>query len=223
MTGADTVIFYDSDFNPQMDRQCEDRYATLTSASVPPLTSSILHTHRAHRIGQIRDVHIYRFVSQHTVEEALLRKANQKRSLDDLVIQRGAFDWSALLADTHTGALARALGEYEDAADAQAARVAEREELELEVEDAQDFEARAGSAEGPLVTGGGADAVGEKGGVQAEVQVDSEAVEEAVVATADPEPEPDAAEEDEEEGRTVEDYMLDFIALDPDFFAEWAV
>ncbi|EMD30670.1 hypothetical protein CERSUDRAFT_40929, partial [Gelatoporia subvermispora B] len=60
LTGADTVIFYDSDFNPQMDRQCEDR---------------------AHRIGQIRDVHIYRFVSQHTVEEALLRKANQKRSL----------------------------------------------------------------------------------------------------------------------------------------------
>ncbi|EMD33225.1 hypothetical protein CERSUDRAFT_108387 [Gelatoporia subvermispora B] len=45
LTGADTVIFYDSDFNPQMDRQCEDR---------------------AHRIGQIRDVHIYRFVSQHT-------------------------------------------------------------------------------------------------------------------------------------------------------------
>ena len=65
LTGADTVIFYDSDFNPQMDRQCEDR---------------------AHRIGQIRDVHIYRFISRHTVEEALLRKANQKRSLDDLVI-----------------------------------------------------------------------------------------------------------------------------------------
>lgn len=25
LTGADTVIFYDSDFNPQMDKQCEDR------------------------------------------------------------------------------------------------------------------------------------------------------------------------------------------------------
>ena len=25
LTGADTVVFYDSDFNPQMDRQCEDR------------------------------------------------------------------------------------------------------------------------------------------------------------------------------------------------------
>lgn len=29
LTGADTVIFYDSDFNPSMDRQCEDRYALL--------------------------------------------------------------------------------------------------------------------------------------------------------------------------------------------------
>jgi hypothetical protein len=29
LTGADTVIFYDSDFNPQMDRQCEDRYVFL--------------------------------------------------------------------------------------------------------------------------------------------------------------------------------------------------
>ena len=26
LTGADTVVFYDSDFNPQMDKQCEDRY-----------------------------------------------------------------------------------------------------------------------------------------------------------------------------------------------------
>ncbi len=26
LTGADTVIFYDSDFNPQMDKQCEDRF-----------------------------------------------------------------------------------------------------------------------------------------------------------------------------------------------------
>jgi hypothetical protein len=52
---------------------------------------------RAHRIGQIRDVHIYQFISQHTVEEAMLRKANQKRSLDDLVIQKGEFDWRSLL------------------------------------------------------------------------------------------------------------------------------
>ena len=41
LTGADTVIFYDSDWNPTMDAQAQDR---------------------CHRIGQTRDVHIYRYV-----------------------------------------------------------------------------------------------------------------------------------------------------------------
>ncbi|WWC89087.1 uncharacterized protein L201_004005 [Kwoniella dendrophila CBS 6074] len=74
LTGADTVFFYDSDWNPSMDRQCMDR---------------------AHRIGQTREVHIYRFVSSHTVEENMLKKANQKRLLDKMVIQQGEFnnDW----------------------------------------------------------------------------------------------------------------------------------
>jgi hypothetical protein len=45
----------------------------------------------AHRVGWICDVHIYRFVSQFTVEEAILQKANLKQSLDDLVIQRANF------------------------------------------------------------------------------------------------------------------------------------
>ncbi|KAL6244606.1 swr1 complex component [Rhinocladiella similis] len=70
LTGADTVIFYDLDWNPAMDRQCTDR---------------------AHRIGQTRDVHIYRFVSEHTIEANILRKANQKQLLDDVVIQEGDF------------------------------------------------------------------------------------------------------------------------------------
>ncbi|SCU95902.1 LAME_0F14004g1_1 [Lachancea meyersii CBS 8951] len=70
LTGADTVIFYDSDWNPAMDKQCQDR---------------------CHRIGQTRDVHIYRFVSDHTIESNILKKANQKRQLDNVVIQRGDF------------------------------------------------------------------------------------------------------------------------------------
>lgn len=40
LTGADTVIFYDSDWNPTMDAQAQDR---------------------CHRIGQTRDVNIYRY------------------------------------------------------------------------------------------------------------------------------------------------------------------
>lgn len=70
LTGADTVIFYDLDWNPAMDKQCTDR---------------------AHRIGQTRDVHIYRFVSEHTIEANILRKASQKQMLDDVVIQEGDF------------------------------------------------------------------------------------------------------------------------------------
>ena len=42
LTGADTVIFYDSDWNPTMDAQAQDR---------------------CHRIGQTRDVHIYRYTT----------------------------------------------------------------------------------------------------------------------------------------------------------------
>ncbi|KAG8903550.1 swr1 complex component, partial [Tulasnella sp. 403] len=111
LTGADTVIFYDSDYNPSMDRQCEDR---------------------AHRIGQMREVHIYRFISSHTVEEAMLRKANQKRSLDDMVIQKGEFDWRKMLADELDGGsggrkLEEALAVVEDKEDAEAARVAAAE------------------------------------------------------------------------------------------------
>lgn len=70
LTGADTVIFYDSDWNPAMDKQCQDR---------------------CHRIGQTRDVHIYRFVSDHTIESNILKKANQKRQLDNVIIQEGDF------------------------------------------------------------------------------------------------------------------------------------
>nr|CAD7426185.1 unnamed protein product [Timema monikensis] len=82
LTGADTVIFYDSDWNPTMDAQAQDR---------------------CHRIGQTRDVHIYSFfklklfrdafrlVSEMTVEENILKKANQKRLLGDLAIEGGNF------------------------------------------------------------------------------------------------------------------------------------
>ncbi|XP_021699558.1 helicase domino isoform X3 [Aedes aegypti] len=70
LTGADTVIFYDSDWNPTMDAQAQDR---------------------CHRIGQTRDVHIYRLVSEKTIEENILKKANQKRMLGDLAIEGGNF------------------------------------------------------------------------------------------------------------------------------------
>lgn len=66
LTGADSVIFFDSDWNPAMDAQAQDR---------------------AHRIGQTREVHIYRFVTEASIEESILRKAQQKRDLDNMVVQ----------------------------------------------------------------------------------------------------------------------------------------
>ncbi|KAK6941913.1 SNF2, N-terminal [Dillenia turbinata] len=71
LVGADTVIFYDSDWNPAMDQQAQDR---------------------CHRIGQTREVHIYRLISESTIEENILKKAHQKRALDDLVIQSGGYN-----------------------------------------------------------------------------------------------------------------------------------
>eukprot|EP00770_Monocercomonoides_exilis_P008239 MONOS_8198.1-p1 / transcript=MONOS_8198.1 / gene=MONOS_8198 / organism=Monocercomonoides_exilis_PA203 / gene_product=Snf2-related CBP activator protein / transcript_product=Snf2-related CBP activator protein / location=Mono_scaffold00302:46549-56647(-) / protein_length=3278 / sequence_SO=supercontig / SO=protein_coding / is_pseudo=false len=76
LIGADTVIFYDSDWNPAMDAQAEDR---------------------AHRIGQTREVHVYRLISQSTVEENILRRAKWKRKIESAVTREGNFTYSGLL------------------------------------------------------------------------------------------------------------------------------
>lgn len=62
---ADTVIIFDSDWNPQNDLQAESR---------------------AHRIGQTRDVKVFRLLSRETVEEDILERAKRKRVLEHLVI-----------------------------------------------------------------------------------------------------------------------------------------
>ena len=65
---ADTVILFDSDWNPQADLQAMAR---------------------AHRIGQTKPVTIYRFVSGNTVEEEILERARNKLLLEYITIQRG--------------------------------------------------------------------------------------------------------------------------------------
>ena len=70
LAAADTVILYDSDWNPQQDLQAQDR---------------------AHRIGQTRPVIVYRLATKGTVEQTLLEKADGKRRLEKLVIQKGKF------------------------------------------------------------------------------------------------------------------------------------
>ncbi|KIW49268.1 hypothetical protein PV05_10962 [Exophiala xenobiotica] len=70
LTAADTVILFDSDWNPQQDLQAMDR---------------------AHRIGQTKPVIVYRLATRGTVEETLLFKADAKRKLEKLIIQKGKF------------------------------------------------------------------------------------------------------------------------------------
>lgn len=70
LAAADTVLLFDSDWNPQQDLQAQDR---------------------AHRIGQTRPVIVYRFATRGTVEAMLLEKADSKRRLEKLVIQKGRF------------------------------------------------------------------------------------------------------------------------------------
>ena len=64
---ADTVIIFDSDWNPQNDLQAQAR---------------------AHRIGQKNQVNIYRLVTKSSVEEDIIERAKRKMVLDHLVIQR---------------------------------------------------------------------------------------------------------------------------------------
>lgn len=70
LVAADTVIFYDSDWNPQMDLQAQDR---------------------AHRIGQTKPVVVYRLVSGDSVESKILERASTKRKLEKVVIHKSKF------------------------------------------------------------------------------------------------------------------------------------
>ncbi|WWD22363.1 hypothetical protein CI109_106854 [Kwoniella shandongensis] len=71
LQSADTVIIYDTDWNPHADLQAQDR---------------------AHRIGQKKEVRVLRLISSGTVEELVLARAQQKLAIDGKVIQAGKFD-----------------------------------------------------------------------------------------------------------------------------------
>ena len=68
LMSADTVILYDSDWNPQVDLQAMDR---------------------VHRIGQTRPVLVYRFICENTIEEKIIERQAMRLKLDSLVIQQG--------------------------------------------------------------------------------------------------------------------------------------
>ena len=71
LQAADTVIIFDSDWNPQMDIQAQDR---------------------AHRIGQKQEVRVLRLITQTKIEEDILSKASFKKNLDDKIIRAGMYN-----------------------------------------------------------------------------------------------------------------------------------
>ncbi|XP_076260406.1 lymphoid-specific helicase-like [Rhynchophorus ferrugineus] len=70
LASADTVIFWDRDWNPQMDIQAQDR---------------------CHRIGQTKPVVIYTLVSKNTIDERVLKVGKMKRLLEKVIILDGKF------------------------------------------------------------------------------------------------------------------------------------
>ncbi|XP_064173864.1 lymphoid-specific helicase isoform X1 [Anguilla rostrata] len=70
LTAADTVIIYDSDWNPQADLQAQDR---------------------CHRIGQTKPVLVYRLITANTIDQKILDRASAKRKLEKMVIHKNKF------------------------------------------------------------------------------------------------------------------------------------
>uniref|UniRef100_A0A8C7DY70 Proliferation-associated SNF2-like protein n=1 Tax=Oncorhynchus kisutch TaxID=8019 RepID=A0A8C7DY70_ONCKI len=70
LTAADTVIIFDSDWNPQADLQAQDR---------------------CHRIGQTKPVVVYRLVTANTIDQKILERASAKRKLEKMVIHKNKF------------------------------------------------------------------------------------------------------------------------------------
>lgn len=94
LVGADSIIFYDSDWNPQVDIQAMDR---------------------VHRIGQTRPVLIFRLVTQNSVEQKMMMTAKSKRKLESMVITQGHYkqDNSAKKVNTTHERLTKALDELD--------------------------------------------------------------------------------------------------------------
>lgn len=69
LTAADTVIFYDHDWNPSNDAQAMDR---------------------AHRLGQTRQVTVYRLITKGTIDERIVQLARVKKDVGRLFLSENA-------------------------------------------------------------------------------------------------------------------------------------
>ncbi|GAM25678.1 hypothetical protein SAMD00019534_088530 [Acytostelium subglobosum LB1] len=79
LTCANVVIFYDLSFNPQVDRQAEDR---------------------AHRIGQTKDVYVHKLIVDESVDTTILEMCTNKKELNDTVLEEGSYETNAMDGDS---------------------------------------------------------------------------------------------------------------------------
>jgi SNF2 family DNA or RNA helicase len=95
LASADTVVIFDSDWNPMMDAQAQDR---------------------AHRIGQKNDVRVFRLCSTSPVEERILQRATDKLNMNSLVVEAGQFSRDSK-ADERRQMVEELLKEYQEPSD----------------------------------------------------------------------------------------------------------
>ncbi|KAH8581746.1 SWI SNF related transcriptional regulator ATpase [Cryptosporidium sp. chipmunk genotype I] len=92
LQAADTVIIFDSDWNPHQDLQAQSR---------------------AHRMGQKNEVRVLRFVSISGVEELVLKRAQKKLEIDHKIIQAGMFNSTQVEEDEREDRLKELFGKEE--------------------------------------------------------------------------------------------------------------
>jgi DNA helicase INO80 len=129
LTSADTVIFYDSDWNPTIDSQAMDR---------------------AHRLGQTRQVTVYRMITRGTIEERIRKRALQKEEVQKVVMTGGAgVDFNTRSKENRTKDIAMWLVDDDEAAEI------ERKEAEMAEKEAKEPEKKKGKGKKRKAEAGG--------------------------------------------------------------------
>ncbi|KAM0745674.1 hypothetical protein T439DRAFT_176471 [Meredithblackwellia eburnea MCA 4105] len=121
LTAADTVIFYDSDWNPSNDAQAMDR---------------------AHRLGQTKQVTVYRLITKDTVDERIVQLARNKKLVQDAVVGSSSIGHTESTQTKTTEVVSLLLGEDELEESIRQAELKRQRASEKQIADGQKGAAR---------------------------------------------------------------------------------